>query len=90
MQDDQWQFWDATNGNWWSTQRIECGAFVVEPGAGGPPFTTPATVAANCPGAQLILLGLSIGSGAPNLTVGADALHFQTTEGDFTFDFGPK
>ena len=71
---DTWEHWDATNGNWWSSKQITCGAFSVAPGAGGPPFTTPGTVGANCPGATVLEVGVDVGSYNPDYTVAVDGL----------------
>jgi hypothetical protein len=87
---DVWQSWDATEGNWWSSKQITCGDFSVAPGAGGPPFTTPAAVAAGCPGALVAAIGVNVGSFNPNYIVAADGIHFQTANIDVTWDFGPK
>jgi hypothetical protein len=87
---DTWQFWNATNGQWWSTKRIECGLFVVEPGAGGPPFTTPSAVGTNCIGSRVIAIGANVGTFNRNYIVGVDGIRIQTATDDFTWDFGPK
>lgn len=87
---DTWEHWDATNGNWWSSKQITCDAFSVAPGAGGPPFTTPGTVGANCPGATVLEVGVDVGSYNPNYTVAIDGLRLQTATDSYTWDFGPK
>jgi hypothetical protein len=82
---DQWQFWDAANGTWYSTRRIECGDFVVE--AQAP--TTPQAVGAGCPDTVVSAFGVDVGSGTPNYIVAADGLHFATNSDSFTWYFGP-
>lgn len=89
---DQWQAWDTTGGNWWSSKQITCngGLFTVAPGAGGPPFTTPAAVAAGCPGAVVAAIGVNVGSNNAGYTVAVDGVHFDTLTSSTTWDFGPK
>lgn len=89
---DQWQFWDTTGGQWWSSRAISCngGAFTLAAGHGGPPFTTPAAVAAGCPGAVVAAIGVNVGSSNPNYTVAVDGVHFETLTSSTTWDFGPK
>jgi hypothetical protein len=87
---DTWQFWNATNGQWWSTKRIECPLFVVEPGGGGPPFTTPSAVGTSCFGSRVVAFGVNVGTFNPSYVVGVDGLRFQTLVDDFTWNFGPK
>jgi hypothetical protein len=84
-----WQQWQATEGNWWSSRQITCGEFSLAPGAGGPPFTTPAAVGAACPDAVVVGIGVNVGSGNPNYVVATDGLTFGTTDGTTTWDFGP-
>jgi hypothetical protein len=93
---DTWQFWDATSKQWWSSRAIHCEGGTPDPfdlaaGAGGPPFTTPADVAAACPGAVLLQYGLNIGAGGnPGAVTAADGLHIGIGVDSFTYDFGPK
>jgi hypothetical protein len=89
---DQWQFWDTTNGNWWSSRAISCnaGAFTLAAGHGGPPFTTPNAVALGCPGAVVAAIGVNVGSSNAGYTVAVDGVHFQTLTSSTTWDFGPK
>jgi hypothetical protein len=92
---DQWQFFNATNGKWWSTRKISCvgGLFEVEPGAGGAPFTTPNAVAVGCPGAVVVQIGVSIGSNAGANIVATDGLRINITGADdasYNFESGPK
>jgi hypothetical protein len=92
---DQWQFFNATNGNWWSTRAISCvgGLFTLDPGAGGPPFTTPQTVGLACPGSVILQIGVSIGSNAGANTVATDGLRINITGADdstWNFEAGPK
>jgi len=92
---EQWQFWDATGKQWWSTRAIHCEGGTPDPfdlaaGAGGPPFTTPAAVAAACPGAVLLQFGTSLGTGPTNVVTATDGLHIGIGANDFTWDFGPK
>jgi hypothetical protein len=92
---DEWQFFNATNGNRWSTRRISCvgGAFVVEPGAGGPPFTRPNAVAVGCPGAVVLQIGVSIGSGSGANVVATDGVRINIVGYDdetWNFESGPK
>jgi len=74
LTDDTWQQWNTTNGTWWSSKQIgnangssgaPCGSFHIEPGAGGPPFTTPGQVGTGCPGAKVVKIGLNVGSSNP-------------------------
>jgi hypothetical protein len=92
---DQWQFFNATNGNWWTTRPISCnlGLFTVAPGAGGPPFTDPAEVASNCPGAVVLQIGVSLGSNAGANVVATDGLRINIQGADdasWNFESGPK
>ena len=87
---DTWQYWDATSGNWWSTRDVTCGAYHLAAGHGGAPFTNPAALGTNCPGAKVIQIGVNVGSNNPNYTIAVDGLQFQTATDDFTWDFGPK
>jgi hypothetical protein len=84
-----WQHWDATDGLWWSSKQITCGAFSVAPGGGGAPFTQPSEVATNCTGAKVVAIGLNIGSTNPNYIVAADGLQLTTSSASYLFDFGP-
>jgi hypothetical protein len=92
-----WQFWDATAGDWWSSQAINCSGgtptpFTVPAGAGGGPgtFTTPAAVANGCPGALVAAIGVNVGSFNPSFIVAADGIRLQTATDSYTWDFGPK
>jgi hypothetical protein len=85
-----WQFWDTLGGGWWTTRKITCGTFEVEAGDGGAPFTTPATVAANCTSARLVAWGPSVGPSDADHVVGFDGVHFVTAIDDVTFDYAPK
>jgi hypothetical protein len=92
---DQWQFFNATNGNWWSTREISClgGLFTVSPGGGGPPFTDPAEVALNCPGAVVLQIGVSIGSNSGANVVATDGLRINIQgfdDSSTNFESGPK
>jgi hypothetical protein len=93
---DTWQFWDATSKQWWSSRAIHCEGgspddpFDLAAGAGGPPFTTPATVAGGCPGAVVLGYGVNVGSNNPDAVTATDGLHFSTVNDDFTWNFGPK
>jgi hypothetical protein len=57
-------------------------------GTGG--FTTPATVAGECPGAVVLGYGVNVGSNNPDAVTATDGLHFSTVNDDFTWNFGPK
>ena len=85
-----WQFWDATNGAWWSTNKITCGTFEVEAGSGAGPFTSPGEVADNCPNGKGIAIGANVGPSRPNHVVAVDGFDFLTTVDDYTWDFAPK
>jgi hypothetical protein len=93
---ETWQDWDATTKQWWSTRPISCAGGNVDPftlaaGNGGPPFTTPAEVAANCPGATIIQFGLNVGvTPTDGIVTAADALHIGLGTDSYTWDFGPK
>ena len=93
---DVWQFWDATAKQWWSSRAIHCEGgtpddpFDLAAGAGGPPFTTPAEIAGECPGAVVLGYGVNVGSNNPSAVTATDGLHFSTINDDFTWDFGPK
>jgi hypothetical protein len=90
IQSNTWQDWDATAGHWWTTRKITCGAFELDPGGGGPPFATPAEIAAGCPNAKVLALGLDVGTGPTNTVTAADGLHIDIGADTFTWDFGPK
>jgi hypothetical protein len=86
---DTWQYWDMTNGQWWSSKQISCGAFSVLPGAGGPPFTTPGAVATNCVGSKVVEIGVNVGSFNPNYLVAVDGVKVQLAGDDHIWNFGP-
>jgi hypothetical protein len=93
---ETWQQWDATDKQWWSTQPVHCeggteSPFDLAAGAGGAPFTTPADVAANCPGATIVQFGVNVGaSPTGNIVTAADGLTIGIGPQDIVFDFGPK
>src|SRR4051812_16325427 len=88
---DEWQFWDAIAGGWWSTENVACGdEFTVEATAGGPPNTRPGDIANNCNGAKVVSLSVAVGSFNPNYIVAVDGVHFETVNNTYTWDFGPK
>lgn len=87
---DQWQFWDATAGNWYTSRDINCGTLVIPRSSGAPPFTNPTEVGQNCIGATVLGLGLNIGSSNPSYITAADGVHIATITDSFTADFGPK
>ncbi|MDQ6698432.1 MAG: hypothetical protein M3Z46_13345 [Actinomycetota bacterium] len=102
---DTWQSWDATRGDWWSSKQIgsppptnpmdppvvdpNCGLFHVEPGGGGPPFTQPSAVAAGCPKAKVVFVGVSVGSYNPSYVVAVDDLQFTRGADVYSFNFEP-
>jgi hypothetical protein len=90
VEPEVWQFWDATNGNWYSSRDINCGSLVITASSGAPPFTNPTQVGTNCVGATVLNVGINIGSGNANYVTAADGLHFQTATEGYTGDFGPK
>jgi hypothetical protein len=93
---EEWQFWSTVNGRWWSTRDISCvggtpDPFALAAGEGGDPFTTPAEVAAGCPGAVLIQFGFNVGvTPTEGVVTAVDGLHLGIGADDFTWDFGPK
>ncbi len=92
---DQWQLFNATNGNWWSTRAISCnlGLYTLAPGAGGPPFATPNQVALGCPGAVVLQIGVSIGSNSGANVVATDGLRINIQgydDSSTNFESGPK
>jgi hypothetical protein len=93
---ETWQFWNATSKQWWSSRDIDCtggpnGDFHLDRGAGGPPFTTPAEIAENCPGAQLIQFGFNVGvTPTDGVVTAVDGLHIGIGADSYTWDFGPK
>lgn len=94
-----WQHWDATDGQWWSSQQIgdpngapslECPTgFHIEPGGGGQPFTKPSDVALNCPLAKVVSIGVNVGSYNPNYTVAVDGVHLNLGMDSYLFNFEP-
>jgi hypothetical protein len=87
---DAWQYWDATAGSWSSSRDITCGDFSVTGSADGPPDTNPSDVAAACPNATVVSLGIAVGPNNPNVIVAADGVHFETPDNAYFWDFGPK
>jgi hypothetical protein len=85
-----WQFWDATNGNWYSSRAINCGALVIPASSGAPPFTNPTQVGTSCVTPTVLGVGINIGSSNPNYVTAADGVHFETAADSYTADFGPK
>jgi hypothetical protein len=90
VEPEVWQFWDATNGNWYSSRAIDCGALQIPRSTGAPPFTNPTAVGVNCVGATVLGVGINIGSGNANYVTAADGVHFETATDSYTGDFGPK
>jgi hypothetical protein len=85
-----WQFWDTLDGAWWTSRKITCGTFEVEPGDTGS-FTSPGAVATGCSGARLVAWGAVVGPSDVNHFVGFDGVHVVTAADDVTFDYGgPK
>jgi hypothetical protein len=86
---ETWQQWFASDKRWWSTRPITCDDFEVGPGpANG--FTSPSEVAAECPGAFILQIGVNIGSGSPNSITAVDGLHITLGADDHTWNFGRK
>lgn len=76
-----WQQWDVDSGNFWSSRTVaECGLVA---GAGGPPFTTLATLVAACPDAVVLGIGVNVGTYNPGYTVAVDGVTFNDTTYDF-------
>jgi hypothetical protein len=85
-----WQFWNATNGNWWSNKDITCNeTLVLAAGGGGAPFDQPADIGAACPNAVVYGVGVNLGSYNPGSIVAVDGLTFGSTADTITWDFGP-
>lgn len=76
-----WQFWDLTQGKWWSTRQING----VAPSPGGPPTATLGQIAAWNPDAVVLGFGANVGSYNPSYVVATDGLTFNET----TYDFEP-
>jgi hypothetical protein len=91
----EWQFWDATGGQWWTSKTIHCEGGTPDPfdlsaGGGGPPFAAPADVAAGCPAAKVVAVGVNVGTYNPNVVSATDGLHIGVGTDSFSWDFGPK
>jgi hypothetical protein len=46
-------------------------------------------VALNCPGAEVLSIGVNVGSNNPNYVTAADGVVFETVADRHIFDFGP-
>jgi hypothetical protein len=85
-----WQYWNATEGDWWASKPITCDDFTLGAGSGGPPFTRPSEIGAECPSAVVVGIGVNVGSYNPNHIVGVDGVSFTSSADDVTWNFEPK
>jgi hypothetical protein len=76
---DQWQHWDATNGQFWSSRTA--GTLIA--GGGGCPCYTLAQVVAGNPNAIVLGIGANVGSFNPGYDVGVDGIEFNDTTWNF-------
>lgn len=75
-----WQQWDVDAGLFWSTRNTACGLIA---GAGGPPMYTLEQVKTMCPNAEVVGIGVNIGTNNPGYTVATDGVQFNETIYDF-------
>ena len=80
-----WQTWDVGQGRFWSSKTVTCSNGTIAAGAGGPPLYTLADVAAACPGAVVVGVGVDVGTYNPSYDVETDLVAFAGT----TYDFEP-
>jgi hypothetical protein len=101
VQNNVWQEWQPTDAgqNVASSRTIavDC-TTAVNGNPAGPPFESYADIAARCPAAEVIEIGVNIGSFNPNYVTAVDDLEVAIADNDdegtdpqtSTFDFGPK
>jgi hypothetical protein len=81
-----WQNWDVFGGAHWSSRTTSAGGSCsVTAGAGGAPFYSLSSLAANCPSAVVVGYGFNVGSNNPAYDISADLMTVNGT----TFDFEP-
>jgi hypothetical protein len=83
---NEWQNWDADEGQMWSTRSFtdsnNPGCSVMA-GGGGAPFYTLSDLKTNCPDAVVISFGVNVGSNNPGYTVFVDGVQFNETVYNF-------
>ena len=79
----EWQSWDVAAGQMWSSRSVACPTGSVVAGAGGPPFYTLADLQAMFPDAEVIGVGVNIGTFNPAYDVETDLVQFNDTVYDF-------
>ena len=102
VQNSVWQEWTPTDeGQNVASSRIlneDCTTTTPGGNPGGPPFESYAAIAARCPDAAVIEIGVNVGTTNPNYVTAVDDIEVQIADnGDEgtepqlrTFDFGPK
>ena len=78
-----WQQWDVDAGQFWSSRTVADGTCALVSGAGGPPFYTLATLKTLCPNAEVLGIGVNVGTFNPSYTVATDGVTFNDTTYDF-------
>ncbi len=84
-----WQQWDVDAGQFWSSRTVTDGTCSLVAGAGGPPLYTLATLKTLCPNAEVLGIGVNIGTFNPSYTVATDGVTFNDTTYDFEVGLRP-
>jgi hypothetical protein len=85
----EWQTWDVTNGQFWSSGTFSDGTCTVAAGAGGAPFYTLSALKTACPDAVVLGFGVNVGTYNPNYVVEADGVQFNDTTYNFELTNAP-
>jgi hypothetical protein len=101
VQNNVWQEWQPTDeGQNVASSRVLNADCTTSAGGNpaGAPFESYASIAARCPDAVVIEIGVNVGSSNPNYVTAVDDIEVQVADNDDdgsdpqtrTFDFGPK
>ncbi|HEX3794930.1 MAG TPA: fibronectin type III domain-containing protein [Acidimicrobiales bacterium] len=90
----QWQTWDATSGDWWTTHAFSstAGGGSGSGSLGGQSNVEPFAMLVDqfenaCPNAGVVEMGLGLGSNNPGITAWADNLQYTTSAGSENWNF---
>ncbi|MDQ2973541.1 MAG: hypothetical protein M3Q79_03610 [bacterium] len=78
-----WETYNVDEGQFWSSQAVECSGDDIVAGGGGEPFYSLSAIQANCPEFVVIGYGVNIGSNNPSYNVNVDRFVFNDTTYDF-------
>lgn len=81
-----WTPYDVDAGIVWSSSSFTSGACAVVSGAGGPPFYTLAGLQASCPDAELLAIGVNVGTYNVSYDTLVDGVTLNGTVYDFELD----